>query len=297
MKTTLNTKLLITTLAGSMALVGCATDPVTGQSTINKTALGTLAGATLGAGVSKATGGERTGRDAAIGAALGAGVGYYMQRQEQQLKQQMAGTGVEVALDPRTNDINLVMPSNITFDTDKTYIKPTFTNTLDKLAATMNEYGQTTVVIMGHTDSVGDAGYNQGLSERRAFSVASYLNNRGVSSHRISTVGYGESQPIADNNTEYGKAQNRRVEIKINAPQNIQQSSYAQSPYAYAPQNQYYDDNRYYDEGRYYDDNRYDDNRYNDNRYYHEREYSNGDYYHEGGYHDGSHYDGSGYYL
>lgn len=292
MKTTLNTKLLITTLAGSMALVGCATDPVTGQSTINKTALGTLAGATLGAGVSKATGGERTGRDAAIGAALGAGVGYYMQRQEQQLKQQMAGTGVEVALDPRTNDINLVMPSNITFDTDKTYIKPTFTNTLDKLAATMNEYGQTTVVIMGHTDSVGDAGYNQGLSERRAFSVASYLNNRGVSSHRISTVGYGESQPIADNNTEYGKAQNRRVEIKINAPQNIQQSSYsqspyAQSPYAYAPQNQYYDDNRYYDEGRYHDDNRYDDN-----RYYHEREYSNGDYYHEGGYHDGS-----GYYL
>ena len=266
MKTTLNSKLLITTLAGSMALVGCATDPVTGQSTINKTALGTLAGATLGAGVSKATGGERTGRDAAIGAALGAGVGYYMQRQEQQLKQQMAGTGVEVALDPRTNDINLVMPSNITFDTDKTYIKPTFTNTLDKLAATMNEYGQTTVVIMGHTDSVGDAGYNQGLSERRAFSVASY-------------------------NTEYGKAQNRRVEIKINAPQNIQQSSYAQSPYAYAPQNQYYDDNRYYDEGRYHDDNRYDDNRYNDNRYYHEREYSNGDYYHEGGYHDGSHYD------
>ncbi|OOS20719.1 hypothetical protein B0682_06240 [Moraxella lincolnii] len=296
MKTTLNTKLLITTLAGSMALVGCAADP-TGQTTINKTALGTLAGATLGAGVSKATGGERTGRDAAIGAAIGAGVGYYMQRQEQQLKQQMAGTGVEVALDPRTNDINLVMPSNITFDTDKTYIKPTFTNTLDKLAATMNEYGQTTVVIMGHTDSVGDAGYNQGLSERRAFSVASYLNNRGVSSHRISTVGYGESQPIADNNTEYGKAQNRRVEIKINAPQNIQQSSYsqspyAQSPYAYAPQNQYYDDNRYYDEGRYHDDNRYDDN-----RYYHEREYYNGDHYHEGGYHDGSHYDGSGYYL
>lgn len=221
MKTTLQTKLLITAVAGSMALAGCATDPNTGQTTINKAALGTLAGAALGAGVSKATGGEKTGRDAAIGAALGAGVGYYMQRQEQQLKQQMAGTGVEVQRDPRTNDINLVMPSNITFDTDKTYIKPTFTGTLDKLAATMNEYSQTTVVVMGHTDSTGNADYNQDLSERRAYSVASYLNNRGVSSNRISTVGYGETMPIADNSTEYGRAQNRRVEIKINAPQNM----------------------------------------------------------------------------
>ncbi len=85
----------------------------------------------------------------------------------------------------------------------------------------MSQYNQTSVVVMGHTDSDGSAEYNQDLSERRAYAVASYLNNHGVAASRISTIAYGESRPIASNATPQGKAQNRRVEIKINAPQSV----------------------------------------------------------------------------
>lgn len=214
-------KLMIATLASTMALAGCATDPATGQQTVNKGVLGALGGAALGAGVSKATGGDKTGRDAAIGAALGGAVGLYMEKQQKQLQQQMAGTGVEVTHNPQTGNIDLVMPGNITFAHDSTNINGSFYNTLDKLASTMVQYNQTTVNVMGHTDSTGNASYNQGLSQRRAQAVANYLVSRGVASSRIRTMGYGQSQPIASNSTEAGRLQNRRVEIQINAPQSV----------------------------------------------------------------------------
>ncbi len=216
----MNNKLIIAALASSLALVGCTTDPVTGQQTIHKGALGALGGAAAGAGISKVTGGEKTGRDAAIGAVLGGAIGTYMENQQRQLEKEMAGTGVEVKHDGQGN-IDLIMPGNITFAHDSTNINPSFYNTLDKLASTMNQYDQTTVTVMGHTDSVGNPTYNQGLSQRRAQSVAGYLVNRGVASYRIQTLGYGQSQPIADNSTEQGRMQNRRVEIKLNAPQNL----------------------------------------------------------------------------
>ncbi len=133
--------LMIAAVASGLALSGCATDPYTGQQTLNKSALGALAGAAGGATISKATGGDKTGRDAAIGAALGAGVGYYMDRQAKQLQQQMAGTGVTVT--PNANgNIDLVMPGNITFSFDDASLNPSFRPTLDKLASTMNEYNQ-----------------------------------------------------------------------------------------------------------------------------------------------------------
>lgn len=212
---------MIAALASGLALAGCTTDPATGQQSINKGALGALGGAAAGAAISKATGGEKTGRDALIGAALGGAAGLYMENQEKQLKQQMAGTGVEVNRNPTTGNIDLVMPGNITFAHDSTNINPSFYNTLDKLAQTMVQYDQSTVDIMGHTDSTGNPSYNQGLSQRRAQAVASYLINRGVSSYRIRTMGYGQNQPIASNSTEQGRQQNRRVEIQINAPQNL----------------------------------------------------------------------------
>lgn len=212
---------MIVALASGLTLAGCATDPATGQQRINKTAIGALAGAAGGAAISKATGGDKTGRDAAIGAALGGAVGYYMQRQEQQLQEQMAGTGVTVDRD-QSGNINLVMPGNITFATDSTSINSSFNNTLDKLASTMREYDQNTITVMGFTDNVGRADYNQNLSQRRAQAVKNYLVNRGVASNRINTYGYGETRPIASNDNEYGRSQNRRVEIKINAPQSVQ---------------------------------------------------------------------------
>ncbi|MGP5100439.1 OmpA family protein [Psychrobacter celer] len=214
-------KLMIAAVASGLALSGCTTDPNTGQQRLNKTALGTLAGAAGGAVVSKATGGEKTGRDAAIGAALGAGVGYYMERQAKQLEQQMAGTGVTVEQNPNTGNIDLVMPGNITFAFDDATLSSSFKPTLDKLASTMNQYNKTTVNIAGHTDSRGSASYNMGLSRDRAYSVANYLTARGVSANRINVVAYGESRPVADNSTDYGRQQNRRVELTINSPQSV----------------------------------------------------------------------------
>ncbi|WP_227429101.1 OmpA family protein [Psychrobacter sp. I-STPA6b] len=213
-------QLMIVAVASGLALAGCTTDPATGQQRLNKAAIGALAGAAGGAVISKASGGDHTGRDAAIGAALGGAVGLYMDRQEKQLQQQMAGTGVEVKRDQQGN-IDLVMPGNITFATNSTAINPSFDNTLNKLAATMVEYNETTVYVMGHTDSVGDARYNQTLSENRAQSVKNYLVSRGVDSYRIRTMGYGETRPVASNDYESGRSQNRRVEIKINAPQSV----------------------------------------------------------------------------
>ena len=214
-------QLMIVAVASGLALSGCVTDPNTGQQRLNKTALGTLAGAAGGAVISKATGGSETGRDAAIGAALGAGVGYYMERQAKQLEQQMAGTGVTVEQNPTTGDIDLVMPGNITFSFDDATLSSSFKPTLDKLASTMNQYDQTSVNIAGHTDSQGAASYNMGLSRDRAYSVANYLTARGVSASRVNVVAYGESRPIADNNTDYGRQQNHRVELTINSPQSI----------------------------------------------------------------------------
>lgn len=212
--------LMVAAVASGLALSGCATDPNTGQQRLNKTAVGTLAGALGGGAISKATGGSKTGRDAAIGAALGAGVGYYMERQAKQLEQQMAGTGVTVT--PNANgNIDLVMPGNITFSFDDATLNSSFKPTLNKLASTMNEYNQNTVTIAGHTDSKGSASYNQGLSRDRAYAVANYLTARGVASNRINVVAYGESRPIADNNSEAGRQQNRRVELVINAPQSV----------------------------------------------------------------------------
>ena len=212
--------LMVAALASGLALTGCATDPNTGQQRLNKSAIGALAGAAGGAAISKATGGDKTGRDAAIGGVLGAGVGYYMERQARQLEQQMAGTGVTVK--PNVNgNIDLVMPGSITFSFDDATLNNSFKPTLEKLASTMNEYNQNTITIAGHTDSKGSDAYNMKLSRDRAYAVANYLSARGVSSNRISVVAYGESRPIADNNSEYGRQQNRRVELTVNAPNSV----------------------------------------------------------------------------
>ena len=210
----------VTVLASSVALAGCA-NTGTGTATPNKAVLGAVAGALGGAAISKATGGEKTGRDAAIGAAVGAAAGAYMERQAKQIQQQMAGTGVTVNHDATTGNINLTMPGNITFAHDDATLNSAFLGSLNQLAATMRQYGETTIVVAGHTDSTGQAAYNQALSERRAAAVRDYLVSQGVSPSRIQTVGYGMRQPVATNATEAGRAQNRRVELIILTPQNM----------------------------------------------------------------------------
>jgi outer membrane protein OmpA-like peptidoglycan-associated protein len=129
------------------------------------------------------------------------------------MRERTAGTGVDVVR--QGDELLLRMPSGITFATDQSTIQPRFQPTLDQVAATLAEYPRTMIDVLGHTDSDGAEGYNQALSERRAQSVASFLTGRGVATVRIATIGYGETRPIATNETAEGKAQNRRVEIKV----------------------------------------------------------------------------------
>ena len=150
---------------------------------------------------------------AGVGAIAGGAVGNYMDKQEAKLRQQMAGTGVEVV---RWGDnITLDMPGGVTFDFDSATLKPQFHAVLDKVSATLAEYNQTVVQVAGHTDSTGSRDYNMKLSQRRADSVKSYLITRGVPAQRLQTIGVGPDRPVADNGTEEGRAQNRRVEITI----------------------------------------------------------------------------------
>ncbi|KQV44388.1 MULTISPECIES: OmpA family protein [unclassified Rhizobium] len=201
-------------------LSGCTTtDPYTGEQKMSNTAGGALIGAGLGAATGLLVGGSARGRrDAAlVGAgigALGGGlIGNYMDSQESELRAQLQGTGVSVT---RAGDrIILNMPSNITFATDQDQVMPGFYSTLNSVAIVLRKFNKTLVDVDGHTDSTGNPGYNQGLSERRAASVANYLATQGVDQRRMSAIGYGQDRPVASNASEAGRAQNRRVEISI----------------------------------------------------------------------------------
>lgn len=208
-------------LAATLSLAGCAT--YTGQtadpSDPNRTQRGALIGAGLGAVAGLLSGDDATERrqramvGAGVGALAGGAVGAYQDRQEAALRSQLAGTGVDVVRDG--DNITLNMPGAITFGFDSSALAPQFRPVLDDLAVTLNEYNQTIIEVAGHTDSVGDASYNQTLSEQRAATVASYLAGRGILRDRMITIGAGESRPIASNDTEAGRAQNRRVEITL----------------------------------------------------------------------------------
>lgn len=211
---------LAAVLIGAGALAGCTTtDPYTGMPVRNNTGTGVLAGAGAGALLGYLTNtnkGEQGRKNALIGAGVGAlaggAIGNYMDRQQADLRRSLEGSGVMIR---RNGDqIVLVMPSDVTFDVDKSDIQPQFLRVLDDVARTLNAYPQTTIDVVGHADSSGPDDYNQTLSERRASAVAGYLTNQGrVLQDRIFVAGMGERQPIADNATAAGRAQNRRVEV------------------------------------------------------------------------------------
>lgn len=204
--------------AAAVALSGCAAmeDMATSPEKEN-TRKGAGYGAAAGAVIGLLTGGNDKFEAAMIGAAAGAlaggAVGYYMDKQEAKLREQMAGTGVEVV---RNGDnITLDVPGGVTFAFDSSELNSQFHPVLDKVAATLTEYDKTIIEVAGHTDSVGSDAYNQQLSERRANSVAAYLGSHGVDRGRMVTIGAGEAHPVASNDNEEGRAQNRRVEITI----------------------------------------------------------------------------------
>ncbi|MEH3037601.1 MAG: OmpA family protein [Sphingomonas adhaesiva] len=200
-----------------LSVSACTTDPDTGQRTISKTAIGGIGGALGGYLLGDLVGGRRDRTEKIVGAGIGgiagAAIGAYMDKQEREMRARTAGTDVQVVR--QGDDLLLNIPSGINFAYNSANVEPQFRATLDRVASVLADYNQTYIDVYGHTDSTGSDSYNQGLSERRAISVADYLSSHGVAPARIATRGFGETQPIASNETEEGRAANRRVEIKI----------------------------------------------------------------------------------
>ena len=202
-----------------LLLAGCqTTDPYTGEQKVNKTSkyagVGALAGAVIGGIVD---GGEGALKGAAIGGAAGGGYGYYTDQQEAKLRAELQNTGVQVHRQGDT--LQLIMPSNITFDSSKATIKSEFRPVLGSVAKVFKEFDKNRIEIVGHTDSSGGDKINVPLSKDRAESVSIYLQQLQVPASRITAYGKGSSQPIASNKTQEGKAANRRVEINLLPPQ------------------------------------------------------------------------------
>lgn len=211
---------LASLIASAIALQACTTvDPYTREEKTSSATTGAAIGAAVGAVLGIATSKdkkdrkERALKGAGIGAIAGGGVGYYMDVQEAKLRQQLENTGVSVT---RNGDnIILNMPGNITFEVNRSDVKPNFVEVLHSVTLVLNEYKSTMIEVAGHTDSTGSDSYNQMLSQQRAQAVSSILIQNGLQPVRVDTVGYGESRPIASNSTPGGREQNRRVELTL----------------------------------------------------------------------------------
>jgi outer membrane protein OmpA-like peptidoglycan-associated protein len=210
----------ITLLVLCFGLTGCYTyDPYTGEKKISDTTKGAGIGAATGIVVGLLTGGDAAAHRknaliaAGVGALAGGAIGNYMDRQQAELRHDLAGTGVSVT---RMGDnITLNMPGNITFKSGSSELDPSFYKVLNSVNLVVKKYNKTVVEVAGHTDNVGAAEYNQQLSERRANSVAQYLESQGLANNRVVTVGAGETRPVADNSTPEGRQANRRVELTL----------------------------------------------------------------------------------
>ncbi len=203
---------LILAMTASLGLAAC-TNP---DGTTNNGGTGALVGAGVGATIGAAVSGG-SGRGAVIGGILGGlvggAVGDDLDRQEAALRQQMGGSGVSIV--NTGSQLIVTLPEAITFPVDSARVRSGFIGSLNSLARNLQQYPNTTVEVVGHTDSTGTASYNQQLSERRAFAVRSVLQNAGVSGRRLQAFGQGENNPIASNRSAAGRQQNRRVEIYI----------------------------------------------------------------------------------
>lgn len=224
------TKYVLAASALSALLAGCATPsggyadtrhqgPYNQQDSNQKAKQGAAIGVAAGVVAGLLSGSSATERrqraliGAGVGGLAGAAIGSYQDRQERELREQMQGTGVEIVR--QGDNITLNMPDNITFGFDRADLQPQFYPVLDNLARTLNQYDQSIIEVAGHTDSVGSDTYNQELSMRRAYAVSDYLVARGLMRDRFIVTGAGKSRPIASNDTEAGRAKNRRVELTL----------------------------------------------------------------------------------
>jgi outer membrane protein OmpA-like peptidoglycan-associated protein len=210
-------------LAGVLLLLaGCATNP-DGTTEYKRTAIGALAGAAVGAGSGALIAGKgHRGTGALIGGVVGAAgggaIGNYMDRQAAEMKRKLP----EAAIAREGDKLYVALPSGILFDVDKKDIKPTARDSIAQAAEVLVKYPDTYITVEGHTDSTGTSEYNQKLSESRADAVRDMLMRDGVPASRLSSKGYGESAPIADNSTPDGRQLNRRVQLEIRPNEKLQ---------------------------------------------------------------------------
>jgi len=203
------------------SLVGSGCNSLT--KTQKGAAIGAGAGGTIGAIIGKSAGNTALGAiiGGAVGGTAGAFIGRKMDRQAAEIKQTVPGATVE----RQGEGILVKFDSGILFDVDKTALKSAAQTNLTNLATSLTNNPQTNILIVGHTDNTGSASHNQDLSVRRAEAVKAYIGTHGVSGSRLTTTGKGFNEPIADNSTEAGRSQNRRVEIVIVANDQLKQEA------------------------------------------------------------------------
>ncbi|MEO8530570.1 MAG: OmpA family protein [Deltaproteobacteria bacterium] len=211
-------KTAVIVLMGSVALAACTPTDTYSADPNKRAKEGALTGAATGALVGIITGDSKSDRKrnavvgGILGAAAGAAIGSNLDKQAAELQGSLDG---RISIIRSGNQLIVRMPQDITFATDSASVASSLQDDLRSLASSLNKYPNTTVSVVGHTDNTGTSAYNQDLSNRRAGSVAGILIGAGVSSGRIRSVGMGESQPIASNDSPAGRAQNRRVDIVI----------------------------------------------------------------------------------
>ena len=208
---------VVTLLSTSLLFACTRQNASTGEAETNTATKAALGGAIAGALAGAATGKKNGAVFGALGgAAIGGGVGYYFDQQEAALRKELVDSGVQVKR-VGENELQLIMSQGIGFESAGYNLTSSIFPSLNSVAKVLNEYPKSSLVVSGHTDSIGPAEDNMTLSERRAESVQIYLIKQGVKSGRISTVGYGERRPIASNLNIAGRTANRRVEISITA--------------------------------------------------------------------------------
>ena len=212
----MNTKKVMSSFLLALMITGCTSSPFLDESgSVNSKTKGTAGGAAAGALIGQLIGKDTKGTliGAGVGALAGLGWGAYRDRQEQELRERLKNTEVQVS--QNGDNLNLNLPGGVTFSTDSSNIVSSFYGPLNSIATVLVQYPETRIIVNGYTDNVGSASYNVSLSERRAASVRNYLIQQGVSARRISYVGYGMENPRATNSTAAGRAENRRVELEI----------------------------------------------------------------------------------
>lgn len=204
---------LLAASVGVLTLGACATDPNGQPQSMSRTQQGALAGAVVGGLIGAGESRQNAVKGAILGTVVGAVGGSLLDQQEQALRQQINNPNISV--NNNGQNLTVTLPESILFATDSAAVSAQGQNDLYTIGRNLTQYPNSRIQVIGHTDSTGSAAYNQDLSERRARSVAGILSAAGVATNRLSTVGRGQTQPIASNDTAAGRAQNRRVEIIV----------------------------------------------------------------------------------